>query len=190
MILQDSAVIYEPDEQAIMQAARRDVRAFAPLYERYCPRIFAYCYRRVSNQHDAEDLTSHIFTQALANLGGFRGGSVAAWLFRIAHNVIVNYYRQRRNELSIDHAEYTLTDDTPLPLELLIASEEVQQMAHLLKYLTDEQRNLLALKLAGELSAKEIGEVLGKSSGAVRVEIHRIITFLRTKYTLQEEGQL
>lgn len=177
------------DEAAIMEQARHDITAFAPLYTHYAPRIYAYCRRRVGSPQDAEDLTSLIFTRAVTALKDFRGGSVAAWLFRIAHNTVANYYRNRRDVVSIEGAALDLVDHSPQPLAYMIAAEEHATLSRVLDQLTDDQRDLLALKLGGELSSQDIGAVLGKSAGAVRVELHRLIKQLRGLY-YQEEGQV
>ena len=171
-----------------MEQARHDVNAFAPIYEQYCDRIYAYCYRRVGNRQDAEDLTSLIFTRAIASLDSYRGGTLAAWLFRIARNAVYNHYRDRKTHISLEAEEILLEAHDPQPLDALIASEEQAALAGLLDQLPEDQRDLLALKLAGGLTSQEIGEVIGKSAGAVRVEIHRIILQLREQYQ-HEEGR-
>src|SRR5690242_143201 len=79
------------DEARILQRAQQHPAAFAPLYERYFARIYAYCLRRASSPQEAEDLCSQVFTRALTGLHTYRGGSVPAWLFRIAHNVVANH---------------------------------------------------------------------------------------------------
>ena len=187
-IIQDSTEYDEPDDGTIMQQARHNPRAFAPLYERYAERIYAYCLRRVSNQADAEDLTSLIFTRAISHLQDYRGGSVGAWLFRIASNTVKNYYRSTRSTVSLDDNDFPLTDHGPSPMEQMLQTEREETLNRAVEHLTEEQRNLLALKIAGGLTSQDIGEVVGKSPGAVRVEIHRILKQLRTLYH-HEEGQ-
>jgi RNA polymerase sigma-70 factor (ECF subfamily) len=179
------------EEARILARAREAPADFAPLYERYFPRIYAYCLRRVGTAEEAEDLTSAVFTRALTGLGGYRGGSVAAWLFRIAHNAVANHHRDRRPPLPLDPAAVAgaqLSGASGDPtLERLVRDEEHERIARLIAALPDEQRELLALKVAGGLSAREIGAVLGKSEGAVRVALHRVVRGLRAAYRGTEE---
>lgn len=169
-------------EAGQMQAAIHDLAQFAPIYEQYFGRIYRYCVRRVGAVEEAEDLTSVIFTRALVSIEGYRGGSVAAWLFQIAHNAVVNHLRSRRTHLSIEEAELDLVADNPAPLENMMRDETQQALRDLVATLSDEQQNLLALKMVAGLSAAEIGQVIGKNAGAVRVELHRIISRLRAQY--------
>ncbi len=171
----------EPSQEVVrtVQRARSDPAAFQPLYEQYFPRVYRYCLRRVSCLQEAEDLTSLIFTRALANLATYRGGFFAAWLFRIAHNAVVNHLRDRRVSVPLDEIEMPAGDDL---LNSLIDAEERARIAGLIAALPDEQRDLLALKVAGGLSAREIGQVVGKSEGAVRVAFHRIVQRLRVAW--------
>src|SRR5690606_31104714 len=95
------------DEARLMSLARAHPEAFAPLYERYFPRVYAYCLRRVDDPQEAEDLCSQVFTRALTGLHSYRGGLVSAWLFRIAHTVVVNHYRSRRRVIPLDDQDLT-----------------------------------------------------------------------------------
>ncbi|MCC6615492.1 MAG: sigma-70 family RNA polymerase sigma factor [Anaerolineae bacterium] len=169
------------DEARWIVAARTRPAAFAPVYERYVERIYAYCARRASPT-EAEDLTSLVFARALAAVHDYRGGSVAAWLFRIAHNVVVNHYRDRHPSLALDDAD----SPQPGPLDRLIAADEQRLIRRLIDELPAEQQNLLSLKLSAGLTSAEIGVVLGKSAGAVRVELHRIIQGLRARLRAEE----
>lgn len=176
----------QDNERAIMEQARDDPAGFAPLYEQYFPGIYRYCIRRVGSREEAEDLTSLIFTRALAGLNSYRGGPVAAWLFTIAHNAVANHYRDRRATASLDDPARPFDGEEPgigdNTLARIVDEEEGARVAGLIAGLPEEQRNLLSLRIAGGLSAKEIGAVLGKSESAVRVAIHRTIQELRTAY--------
>jgi RNA polymerase sigma-70 factor, ECF subfamily len=164
------------DEGLIMEAARSDLSQFTPLYERYVSRIYAYCLRRVDDPQEAEDLTSQVFTRALTAIESYRGGLVAAWLFRIAHNIVVDYLRSRYPQVPIE--ELDLEDDSVAPIERLMQDEDYQVLQKLVSTLPDDQQDLLALKMASGLTTEEIARIVGKSPGAVRVNLHRIIKYL------------
>ncbi len=192
--LTDDPVTTGPDAQAelerrLMALAQADPAGFAPLYQRYFARIYAYCRRRADSAQEAEDLASQVFVQALHGLAGYRGGSVAAWLFRIAHNVALNQRRARRAEVSLDAHDFDLEDEHPTPSESLDDAEARAAVRALVATLPDAQQNLLALKLVAGLTSEEIGAVLGKSPGAVRVELHRVIQRLRAACRQEDGGQ-
>jgi RNA polymerase sigma-70 factor (ECF subfamily) len=170
------------DTQQIMHAARDDLSQFAVVYERYCHRIYGYCLRRIGSVPEAEDLTSQVFERAMTGLDSYRGGSVAAWLFRIAHNTVIDHVRRRKPEAALDGAALELPSDDAAPVDQVVEAEMWQVLRSLIAALPDEQADLLALKIVGGLTAVEIGEVLGKSAGAVRVELHRIVKKLRVQY--------
>jgi RNA polymerase sigma-70 factor (ECF subfamily) len=182
------------EEGSILAQARADPARFAPLYERYFARVYHYCLRRVHRPEDAEDLAGLVFIRALAGLREYRGGSFAAWLFRIAHNAAANFLRDQRPHASLEGLAAPLGTEMPDPdepvLALVLREEERQRIAQLLAQLPDDQRDLVALKMAGELTASEIGVVLGKSEGAVRVALHRVMQRLRAAYIQSDtEGQ-
>lgn len=181
------------DEAAALARARADPALFAPLYARYFPRIYRYCLRRVGDPTEAEDLTSAIFTRTLAGLDGYRGGSFAAWLFQVAHHAVVSHRRTRDTAHATLLALVATASRAPNAEEeamaQLVAVEQHARLTRVIAALPDEQQELLALKLSGQLTAREIGTVLGKSEGAVRVALHRLIRQLRIAYEHAEEGE-
>jgi RNA polymerase sigma-70 factor, ECF subfamily len=178
------------DDARLLTDARENPARFAPIYERYAGRIYAYCLRRTATSQEAEDLTSAVFVRALTALPSYRGGSVAAWLFQIAHNQVANHLRSRERKpfYALDNVPEPSEDDTLL--DRLVAEEEQTEVAQLVAKLPDASRELLALSIAGELTAREIGQVLGKSEGAVRMALHRLIGQLRAElYSDKQEVQ-
>jgi RNA polymerase sigma-70 factor (ECF subfamily) len=176
-----------PDEDVIlMLAAQQNSTHFAKIYEKYFQRIYAYCLRNVNNPDEAEDLASQVFVQSFRNLAHYRGGSVPAWLFRIAYGTVANHYRQSRPEVGIDDELPEIASDTIEPLETIMITETHQHLYRLVSMLPDEDRHLLALKLDGELSSQEIGALLGKNAGAIRTQLHRIIKRIRYLYHQSE----
>ncbi len=173
----DSSLLSQNQMVHAVARATSNPAAFKPIYDEFFPRIYRYCLRRIGSAQEAEDMTSLVFTRALAGLASYRGGSFAAWLFRIAHNVVVNHLRSRKFTLTLEEANQQPRRDEML--DHLVEAEEEQELSRLISELPDDSRELLTLRLAGGLSAKEIGQVVGKSEGAVRVAIHRTIQQLR-----------
>ncbi len=181
------------DEAMVVARACADPARFAPLYARYFPRIYRYCLRRVASPTEAEDLTSAIFTSALAGLAGYRGGSFAAWLFQIAHHAVISH---RRTGTAAHATLLALVASAPRApnaeeeaMARLVAVEQHTLLARAIATLSEEQQEVLALKLSGRLTAREIGTVLGKSEGAVRVALHRLIQQLRAACHDTGEGE-
>lgn len=172
----------EEDERALAVAAKTDRAAFGLLYDRYVDRVYGYCFRRLHTREEAEDATSHVFTKALAALPRYRdeGPSFGAWLFTIAHNVVIDEYR-RRGAAPIAPTVDTgfAVDSSPGPEEQTLRAEEARELRSLLSHLSADQAEVVELRLAG-LTDKEIAVVVGRSTGAVRVAQHRAVRRLRS----------
>lgn len=168
-----------------MRQAQANPKAFAPLYDRYFERVYAYCAHRVSNPQEAEDLCSQVFLNILKSLHTYQGGMVVAWIFTIARHVVAHHYRGEKPIISLDGLDFATGDIAPL----LDAEDEKRIVRELIATLPDEKRDLLHLMVDGGLSSAEIGNIVGKSAVAVRVEIHRIIQSLKNRY-LRITGEL
>lgn len=171
-------------ELVLIEAARHDPRAFAPLYDRYFPAIHGYCLRRLGHPENAADATSQIFINALQSLPKFRperkrtGSSFRSWLFAIAHNVIVDIYRRQRVTEPVPDEAMGLIDGDPLPDELAIAADASRQLRTALGHLPEVQRSIVELRLSG-LRRAEIANVLQMSDAAVRSAQARAFLVLR-----------
>jgi RNA polymerase sigma factor (sigma-70 family) len=175
-------------EADLVARAQRDRQEFAHLYQEYLPQVYRYCYRGLGSQEAAEDATSQIFTQALAALHRYKSGSFRAWLFTIAHNVVVDEARRRRPASSLDLAE-TLVDPAPQLEEALIETEMRQSIVALMRQLSPAQRQVLELRLSG-LTALEIAAVMGRSHGTIRNLHYQTVARLRELLAVRaaEEG--
>jgi RNA polymerase sigma-70 factor, ECF subfamily len=165
------------DQRAIIERARRDPAEFAPLYRHYVSPVYRYCYRRLGTKELAEDATSQTFTKALNGLESFENRSFRSWLFSIAYRVVIDIYRKRRPDTTLENAADP-ADPDPTPEEAVLAREDGRKIRSLLASLTDDQRQVLELRLAG-LTGQEIADALEKSVGAVRLQQHRAIQRLR-----------
>ena len=159
-------------------AAQHDLRAFAPIYQRYHQAIFGYCIRRLRDRDLAADATSQTFSKALTGIHGYRSGSVPGWLFAIARNVIIDSVRASRRHTDLEDAE-AVPDRDRLPDEAAIASDQERILRDAIQRLTPDQRAVVELRLAG-LTGPAIATALGLSIGAVKSSQHRAYARLRT----------
>jgi RNA polymerase sigma-70 factor (ECF subfamily) len=166
----------DPD-LADVRAAQRDRAAFGALYRRYLDRVYGYCFYLLGDHHDAEDATERTFVAALAAIDGYRdeGATFRAWLFRIAHNQLANALRSRRRQRTASLEAVPEPQTLQDPAGLLSVAEEARGLRRALEKLPDDRRQVVVLRFVDELSAREIGAVLGRSEGAVRVLQHRAL---------------
>jgi RNA polymerase sigma-70 factor (ECF subfamily) len=168
----------EPDpDLADVLAAQRDRAAFGALYRRYLDRVYGYCFYLLGDHHDAEDVTERTFVAALGAIDGYRdeGATFRAWLFRIAHNQLANALRsrQRQRTASLETVPEPMIHADPAGL--LSIAEDSRALRVALERLPDDRRQVVVLRFVDGLSAREIGAVLGRSEGAVRVLQHRAL---------------
>ena len=171
-------------DAALLERARIDRSYFAPIYRRYAPDIFRYCYRCLGSREDAEDATSQVFTQAISKLSQLQDDNIRPWIYRIAHNVVIDISRKARPTTSLDDADAT-SSDMFSPESEALANEDRERVERALATLPARDRQLVQLRLAG-LTGEEIAIVLDCSHGAVRVAHHRAIERLRVILTDQE----
>ncbi len=170
----------EADERLLIEAAQRDPARFAELYENNFERVYAYIVRRVGNRLETEDLTAEVFHHALANLHRFewRGIPFAAWLFRIAANLISDRWQRWGREVPDESGQIEAVQARPAGIE------EVERRATLFRLvdtLPAEQRRVVVLRFVEEKSIKEVARAISKTEGAVKQLQFRALTTLRTR---------
>jgi len=172
----------EEQERLLVERAQNDPTAFATLYEMYVDRVYNYIYQRTGNHSDAEDLTARTFLKAFANLKRyvFRGAPFSAWLYRIAHNAVANWHRDRDRHRMVsldalaayDRDEHKLEDVTQ-------AREDKRALLDAIRRLPAERQQLLILKFSEGLTNAEIGQIMGRTEGAIKSLYHRTLLALR-----------
>ena len=176
------------DDIALTEAGQGSQEAFGVLYERYVGRIYNYIYYRTGNQADAEDLTARVFFRAMHHIKNYqnRGLPFSAWLYRIAHNLVANWHRDnsRRPEIALDDGMVVLQHGQEHPESALLKSEEQERLLRLIRRLPPDRQQLLILKFVEHQSNAEIGQIMGRTEGAVKSLYHR--TLLSLRYELQE----
>lgn len=179
----------EAEERRLVEAAQREPACFAELYETYFELLYAYVARRVRNRAETEDLTAEVFRKALANLPRYKwtGAPFAAWLFRIASNLIADRAKRAAREGS---AEPSLTvgleprgqpGSTQTQQTDLEECERRADLFRLVDELANDQRRVLIMRFAGEKSIAEIARELGRSEGAVKQLQFRALENLRKR---------
>ena len=183
----------EPEsESALIERAKQDPEAFGELYERYVDRIYNYIYYRVGNAHDAEDLTARLFYRVLKALPRYvdRGAPFASWLYRIAHNLVANFHRDRRRRPSLS------IDDLPLisnwreaPEQVAEQHDEERTLWQAINALSEDRRELLTMKFGEGLSNAQIGKMMGRTEGAIKSLYHRTLISLREELERRSQGR-
>lgn len=169
------------EEATLALASQGDRDAFGVLYERYIDRIFNYIYYRTGNVDDAEDLTARVFQRAMNHIVNYtdRGVPFSAWLYRIAHNLVANWHRDRSRRQEIPITETPIVAKDAPPEVSLVQNQEKEALLNLIRGLPSERQTLLILKFVEHLSNAEIGEIMGRSEGAVKSLYHRTLMSLR-----------
>jgi RNA polymerase sigma-70 factor (ECF subfamily) len=180
------------DDDALLRAVNGDKQAFGVLYQRYVNRIYNYVFYRTGNVHDAEDLTARVFHRAMRHIGNYqnRGLPISAWLYRIAHNLVANWHRDnsRRKEIPLDEG-YMVRADAEHPESAVLKVEEQDALLRVIRRLPPDRQQLLILKFVEHLPNAEIGEIMGRTEGAIKSLYHRTLIALREEYRVREKDK-
>ena len=180
----------EDEHNLVARAKMGETEAFGLLYDFYMPRIYRFVLLKVGQREEAEDLTHQAFLKAWENIEqyDFRGYSFGSWLYRIARNVTVDYYRGARLEVSVeDVSEIHLAKDDSLE-ENVERSLEWQGLVESIKKLKEVEQDVIVMRFVEDLSLKDIASAIGKSEGAVKVIQHRAIKNLKHIVENKEEN--
>ena len=173
----------QPEEKQVSQiiaSARQDPRMFGDLYLMYAQPIFRYLYSRMGNIPEAEDATAQTFLAALERLPKYRhDGYFASWLFSIARNKAMDYFRKRRTEASLEVVE-NIHADVNL-LQEVIRTERTVALSNLIRALPEYEQELIRLRYIAELSFAEIGHLLGQKEDTVKKSLYRLLARLKSQ---------
>ncbi len=178
------------EEMQLVQRAASDPEAFGELYSRHVRRIYNYIYYRTGDYQDAEDLTARVFQRALNHVGSFedQGVPFSAWLYRIAHNLVANWHRDRSRRPVVPLEDHVVeTGMSTHPEAVAVAEEENEMLLALVRRLSADRQQLLILKFVERLSNAEIGEIMGRTEGAIKSLFHRTLNSLREEVKLLDE---
>jgi RNA polymerase sigma-70 factor (ECF subfamily) len=168
------------NESLLARAQAGNASAIGELYELYQGDIYRYLFYRVGADEDAEDLTSEVFLRVIKALPGYRRNNspFRAWVFRIAHNLIVDYYRKENIRDHIEIDEKTMSDEAgpDLVVEHIL---DIHDLAHALQALTPDQRDVIIFRFVLEMSIREVAHSVEKSETAVKAAQRRGLQSLR-----------
>ena len=180
---------FDPEKEAeLIKLCKKDVRHFSVIYETYVDRLYSYCLLRCNrNEERAMDIVSDTFTKAIENIDryNFTGRPFIAWLYTIAHNLIIDQYKQKQT-FSIDELEIEPKEETEEQLDQLADQELKEIIKELIKELPDDIQDLLNLRNDQDLSFAQIADLIGESEGAVKMRYYRTVEFLKKKLTTEK----
>jgi len=170
----------QDEESLVLRAKQRDEEAFTMLYEEYFDKVYRYVTLKIGDQAEAEDLTQQVFVKALKSISSFKwkGAPFSAWLFRIAHNQVVDYLRKKKRYATTPLDE-SLKGRELDPQQAAEQKLDIERLLLATKKLTDAQREVISLRFTSELSIAEEAKIMGKSEGAVKALQHSAIIALR-----------
>ena len=165
-------------ERKLVEEAKKDPKNFAALYDKYFDQIYRYVYRRVSDKDTVEDLVSQTFYDALSHMEDYewRGFAFSAWLYKIAHNNVLKWYREqgKMQTVELEHGS-NMADKSVDTVDDVKKSELKDEMAVILDKLEDEDREIIRLKFFEEVSNVEIAEIMGLSANHIGVKVFRAL---------------
>ena len=161
-------------EDQLVERAKQDADAFGELYDHYFGQIYRFVYSRLHDQDSAEDVTSEVFFKALRAIGRSRpsGHPFSAWLYQISVNAINDHYRTRRPVASLEGA-VAVADPQRSVADRVVDSQEAARVWAAIDALPPQQRVAMTLKLGEDLKLAQIGKIMGKSEGAIKLLVHR-----------------
>lgn len=180
------------DEAELAQRAmKHDQAAFAALYNAHVEKIYKYIYYKVGNAPDAEDLCEQVFLKAWEAIGRYTwcGYPFSSWLYKLAHNLVVDYYRTRRESLPLN--DVVLTPGETVDPEIAFGQHlDAAELREAIAQLTDEQRQVVLLKFIEGYENSEIAQMMSKKESAIRALQYRALRGLQNILEAQEAKQL
>lgn len=170
------------EAEALANIRAGDTEQFGALYDAYFQKIYNYIFYRTRHRETAEDLVSATFLKAVKYLGSFdaRKGNFSAWIYRIARNTLYDHYRGAKIVESLEDHEEEIAGPTNIEKDVL-DKQRVGFVKEHFKELSDDQREIISMRIWDQLAYAEIGKILGKSEASCKTTFHRGIEKLKEK---------
>lgn len=179
------------EAELAQRASKHDQAAFAELYNAYVEKIYKYIFYKVGNPADAEDLCEQVFLKAWEAIGRYTwcGYPFSSWLYKLAHNLVVDHYRTRREILPLSEVVTTLEDQID-PETALRQTLEADELRQAISRLTTDQQQVIYLKFVDGYDNSEIAQMLNKKEGAIRALQYRTLRSLQSILEAEEAKRL
>ncbi|MDD5126490.1 MAG: sigma-70 family RNA polymerase sigma factor [Dehalococcoidales bacterium] len=170
----------QDEESLVRRAKEHDPEALTQIYEENFDKVYRYVVLKIGERTEAEDITQQVFLSAIKSISSFKwqGAPVSAWLYRIAHNQIVDYLR-RKTKVPTVQLDESLASESDDPESLAEQKVEIEHLSMIMKRLTRAQQQVISLRFTAEMSIAECARAMGKSEGAIKALQHSAIAALR-----------
>ncbi len=187
-VIEQRSLPLQDEEGLVQRAQKQDSAAFAQLYEAYFDKIYRYIALRVRNEMEAEDITQQVFMKMLQSISSYRNKGVpfSSWIYRIAHNQVIDFLRQKNKKATVDIDGLPLPDLGDDPQHMMEIQIDIEDLKKATKQLTAAQQEVISLRFAGELSIAQCAEIMGKSEGAIKALQHSAVLALRKALVVNE----
>jgi RNA polymerase sigma-70 factor, ECF subfamily len=178
----------QDEANLVHRAQQQDTQAIAQLYEAYFDRIYRYVVLRVRNGMEAEDLTQQVFMKMLHSISSYKSQGVpfSSWIYRIAHNQVIDFLRQQNKKATVDIDGLPLPSGAEDPQHLMEKEVDAAELKKAMRRLTAAQQEVLSLRFTGELSIAQCAQIMGKKEGAVKALQHSAVLALRKVLAVNE----
>jgi len=180
------------EEKVIKQAVRGDSSAFGVLYDHYHPMIYRFVLVKVSRREEAEDITHQVFLSAWQSVGGYkhRGHPFSSWLYQIARNQVIDHYRAKKSEVSIDAVDPESFAVHNIEHENVSTKFQVEAVQKAIRSLKQDYQDVIILRFIEDASLKDTAAAMGKSEGAVKLIQHRALKELKTILHSEDDASM
>jgi RNA polymerase sigma-70 factor (ECF subfamily) len=171
----------QDEESLVRRAKEHDEAALAQLYEENFDKIYRYIVLKTGDRTEAEDMTQQVFLKAFKSISGYRskGSPFSSWLFRIAHNQVVDHWRKKSKRTTVPLEETLVGSSNSSPSADTERKMDIESLVAATRRLTSLQREVVSLRFAGGLSVAEVAKSMGKSEGAIKALQHSAVVSLR-----------
>ena len=173
------------EDKLVKKAKKGETEAFGKLYDKHFSSIYRFVFLQIRHKSDAEDITQQVFLSAWQSVGRYRTRKnipFSSWLYKIAKNAVIDHHRTKKEYIDIEMVAEKAFADTPELGKAIDDSSIFYIVKQSLNQLNNDEQGVLIMKFINELSNKEVGQILNKSEGAIRVIQHRALKKLKQHF--------